>query len=74
MTDPRIALSACVTAATRWTPLITRNVVQAAHTSRPIGDRERNLSEAIRCAELLVTELKLQQARLGWRDRTGDAA
>jgi hypothetical protein len=74
MSDERIPLSACVTAATRLTPLITRGVVNAAHSSKPHGDRERFLSAAIRSAKLLLEELTLQQTKLGWRDREGDAA
>lgn len=76
MSDERIPLSACVTAATKLTPLITRGCVNAAHSSKPHSDRERSLSAAIRSGSgrLLLDELTLQQARLGWRDRSEDAA
>lgn len=75
MSDERIPLSACVTAATRLSPLITRGVINAAHGSRrSLRDRQLALSAAIRSAKLLLEELQLQQTRLGWRDREGDAA
>lgn len=74
MSDERIPLSACVTAATRMTPLITRGAVNAAHSSRSLRDRQLALSAAIRTAKLLLEELQLQQTKLGWRDREGDAA
>lgn len=74
MIDERIPLTACVTAATRLTPLITRGAVNAAHASKPRADRERFLAAAIRHARSLLEELQLQQTRLGWRDREGDAA
>ena len=74
MKDERIILSACVTAATRLTPLIVKGCVNAAHSSRPHADRKRALNAAINSTVLLLEELKLQQQRLGWRDREGDVA
>lgn len=68
MIDARVALSACVTAATKLTPLITRCVVKAAHASSPLAERERFLDAGIDHAQRLVDELKLQKARLHGRE------
>jgi hypothetical protein len=46
MTDERLILAACVRTATNMTPLIVRGCVQAAHSSKPIEDRERFLNAA----------------------------
>jgi hypothetical protein len=61
-------------AATNLTPRIVRNVIKAAHSSQPIGERQHRLDEAIRHARALLDELELQRLRLGWRDRGDDAA
>lgn len=68
------ALAAAVAATTRLVPLITNHVVKAAHSSKPLEYREHCLDEAIRHAEILLNELKLQQTRLGWRSKRGAAA
>lgn len=73
MTRPE-ALTAAVAATTRLVPMITNRVVNAAHASKPLSYREHCLDEAIRHAEVLLNELKLQQTRLGWRSTRGDAA
>lgn len=74
MSDERIPLTAAVAATTRLVPMITSRVVNAAHSSKPRAYREFCMREAIRHAQVLLNELKLQQERLGWRDREGDAA
>lgn len=66
MTRPE-ALAAAVAATTRLVPMITRHVVTAAHSSKPEGYRAHALDQAIRNAEILLNELKLQQTRLGWK-------
>ena len=73
MTRPE-ALTAAVAATTRLAPLITKHVVQAAHSGKPEGYRAHSLDQAIIKAEILLNELKLQQTRLGWRSTRGDAA
>lgn len=60
------ALRAAVAATTRLTPLITRHVITAAHSSKPEGYRAHSLNQAILQAEILLNELRLQQTRLGW--------
>jgi hypothetical protein len=68
MSEERIILSACVTTATKLTPLIVRGCVNAAHSSKPHAARKRYLNAAINSTTLLLEELKLQQERLGWRE------
>jgi hypothetical protein len=72
--DPRVPLQAAVSVTTRLVPLITNRVVTAAHSSKPQSYRAYCLDEAIRHAEVLLNELKLQQQRLGWPSTRGDAA
>lgn len=60
------ALAAAVAATMRLTPMITRHVITAAHSSKPEGYRAHSLEQAIRHAETLLNELKLQQERLRW--------
>jgi hypothetical protein len=68
VSNERTILSACVTTATKLTPLIVRGCVNAAHSSKPIDARKRSLNAAISSTVLLLDELKLQQTRLGWGD------
>lgn len=74
MTPERIALTACVRATTTITPKITNAVVKAAYTSRPIGERQQQLDEAIRLTVDLLDKLTRQRALMRVRDRSGDAA
>lgn len=74
MTDERQKLDEALHAATSRMPLIIRGIVQAKQASKPLAYRKAELSMAIDHARALLDELMLQQVRLGWRDRKGDAA
>lgn len=74
MTAERDALDAALTSATSRTPQIIRGIVQAKQTSKPLPYRKSELHMAIDQARALLDELMLQEVRLGWYDRTGDAA
>jgi hypothetical protein len=65
-------LAACVRSANFYTPLIKRACIKAAH-GREAAARHQ-LSEAIRHARDLLTELQGHQLTLGWGERDGEAA
>lgn len=74
MNTEREKLDAALSSATSRTPLIIRGLVQAKQTSKPLPYRKAELAMAVDHARALLDELMLQQVRLGWRDRKGDAA
>ena len=74
MTGERAKLAVCVAAATGWTPMIVRAIVNAAHSSKPLPWRQHQLDNAIHHARSLLGELETQRIALGWRDREGDVA
>lgn len=55
-------------------PRITRAVINAGMTSKPVSWRKAQLAEAIAQTRFLLGDLELRQARLGWEERRGDVA
>ena len=68
MIDPRIPLTTCVTSVTNLTPLILNCVIRARPARLAPSARDAYLDQAIRHAEQLVEDLKLQKLRLQSRE------
>ena len=74
MINPRVPLTACVASVTTLTPLLMNCVVKARHVAGSRAARDAHLDQAIRHAEQLLADLKLQKARLAGGDRESDVA
>jgi hypothetical protein len=74
LNDERAHLADALKAVTDRAPLITRGVVNASKSSRPLPWRRHELGMSISQTRALLDELMLYQVKLGWRDRPGDAA
>jgi len=57
---------------TQLMPLIKFAATKAAHG--PDAGKRYQFEQTIHYARRLLSELELQQTKLGWRDREGDAA
>ena len=73
MNGEREHLAAALKAATDRLPLITRGIINAMHSAKPLAWRRLELDIAIGQARALSDELMLQRTKLGWHER-GDAA
>jgi len=74
MSDERAQLSEALKAVTGRAPAITRGVVNASKSSKPLPWRRHELDIAISQARALLDELMLQRVKLGWHRQHGDAA
>lgn len=74
MSAEREHLAEALKAVTDRTPLITRGVVNASKSSRPLAWRQHELGMSISQTRALLDELLLHQVKLGWREREGSVA
>ncbi len=66
-------LTAALRVATERLPVITRGIINALHSAKPMTWRRHQLAMSIEQTRALLDELVTRQTALGWRDR-GDAA
>jgi hypothetical protein len=69
VSDQRYELALAVAAVTDRAPMITRGVVNACKSSKPIGWRKNEFNIAISQTRALLDDLMTRQVTLGWRDR-----
>jgi hypothetical protein len=74
MIDERRELELAMQVVITSLPRISRGVINASQSSRPLPWRKQQLAESIRRTRALLDDLLLRQVTLGWRDREGDAA